>query len=71
MSWRAQNRSKDAKTPSGSRGRSEKPEPGLWPVQQYLYIVDLGVLVFVSGIFSTPYSRTTRLRVKLPLRHHR
>jgi hypothetical protein len=35
MSWGAQNRSKDAKTPSGSRGRSDKPEPGLWPVQQY------------------------------------
>jgi hypothetical protein len=35
MRWGAQNRSKDAKTPSGSRGRSDKPEPGLWPVQQY------------------------------------
>jgi hypothetical protein len=35
MSWGAQNRSKDAKTPSGSRGRSENPEPGLWPVQPY------------------------------------
>jgi hypothetical protein len=35
MSWGAQNRSKDAKTPIGSRGRSDKPEPGLWPVQPY------------------------------------
>jgi hypothetical protein len=35
MSWGAQNRSKDAKTPSTPRDRSEKPEPGLWPVQPY------------------------------------
>jgi hypothetical protein len=34
MSWRAQNRSKDAKTPSGPRAMSENPEPGLWPIQQ-------------------------------------
>jgi hypothetical protein len=38
MSWGAQNRSKDAKTPSASRGRSDKPEPGLWPIQPYLEI---------------------------------
>jgi hypothetical protein len=35
MSWGAQNRSKDAKTPSAGRGMSDKPEPGLWPVQPY------------------------------------
>jgi hypothetical protein len=35
MSWGAQNRSKDAKTPSAGRGMSEKPEPGLWPIQPY------------------------------------
>jgi hypothetical protein len=35
MSWGAQNRSKDAKTPSVGRGMSEKPEPGLWPIQPY------------------------------------
>jgi hypothetical protein len=33
MSWGAQNRSKDAKTPSVGRGMSENPEQGLWPVQ--------------------------------------
>jgi hypothetical protein len=33
MSWRAQNRSKDAKTPSAGRGMSEKPELDLWPIQ--------------------------------------
>jgi hypothetical protein len=35
MSWRAQSRSKDAKTPSGSRDRSEKPELDRCPVQPY------------------------------------
>jgi hypothetical protein len=33
MSWGAQNRSKDAKTPSTPRGRSEKPELDCRPVQ--------------------------------------
>jgi hypothetical protein len=36
MSWGAQNRSKDAKKTSTPRGRSENPEPGLWPVQPYM-----------------------------------
>jgi hypothetical protein len=36
MSWRAQSRSKDAKTPSAARALSEKPELDLWPVQPYL-----------------------------------
>jgi hypothetical protein len=35
MSWGAQNRSKDAKTPSVGRGMSDKPEPGLWPIQPH------------------------------------
>jgi hypothetical protein len=35
MSWRAQNRSEDAKTPSAGRGMSEKPELGCCPVQPY------------------------------------
>jgi hypothetical protein len=35
MSWRAQNRSKDAKTPSVGRGMSQKPEPDCRPVQPY------------------------------------
>jgi hypothetical protein len=39
MSWGAQNRSKDAKTPSGSRGRSDKPELDRCPVQPYAYPV--------------------------------
>jgi hypothetical protein len=33
MSWRAQNRSKDAKTPSVARALSDKPEPDRCPVQ--------------------------------------
>jgi hypothetical protein len=36
MSWGAQNRFKDAKTPSGSRGRSKNPELGCCPIQPYL-----------------------------------
>jgi hypothetical protein len=36
MSWRAQSRSKDAKTPSTPRGRSENPEPDCCPIQLYL-----------------------------------
>jgi hypothetical protein len=39
MSWGAQNRSEDAKTPSGSRGRSDKPELDLWPVHPYHFLV--------------------------------
>jgi hypothetical protein len=35
MSWGAQNRSKDAKTPSVSRGRSKKTEPDCFPIQPY------------------------------------
>jgi hypothetical protein len=35
MSWGAQSRSKDAKTPSVGLEMSQKPEPGLWPVQPY------------------------------------
>jgi hypothetical protein len=37
MSWGAQNRSKDAKNPSVAGVRSQKPEPGLWPVQPYSF----------------------------------
>jgi hypothetical protein len=35
MSWGAQNRSKDAKTPSVAGGRSEKPELDCCPIQPY------------------------------------
>jgi hypothetical protein len=35
MSWRAQSRSEGKKTLSVGRGMSDKPEPGLWPVQPY------------------------------------
>jgi hypothetical protein len=41
MSWGAQNRSKDAKTPSAGRAMSENPEPGLWPVQPYDLLANL------------------------------
>jgi hypothetical protein len=35
MSWGAQNRSKDARTPSAAGGRSENPERDLWPIPPY------------------------------------
>jgi hypothetical protein len=35
MSWGAQNRSKDAKTPTAGRGMSDKPELDRCPVQPY------------------------------------
>jgi hypothetical protein len=35
MSWGAQNRSEDTKTPSVGRGMSKKPEPDCCPVQPY------------------------------------
>jgi hypothetical protein len=38
MSWGAQNRSKDAKTPSVAGVRSDKPELGSCPVQPYLWL---------------------------------
>jgi hypothetical protein len=34
--------STDAKTPSGSRGRSEKPEPDCCPVQPYQHLTQKG-----------------------------
>jgi hypothetical protein len=39
MSWGAQNRSKDAKTPSAAHGRSKKPEPDSWSIQPYAAVV--------------------------------
>jgi hypothetical protein len=36
MSWGAQNRSKDAKTPGVAGVRSDKPEPVSCPVQPYV-----------------------------------
>jgi hypothetical protein len=38
MSWGAQSRSKDAKTPSVGPAMSEKPEPDCCPIQPYLVI---------------------------------
>jgi hypothetical protein len=39
MSWRAQNRSKDAKNPSVAGGRSRKPKLALCGIQPYMYLV--------------------------------
>jgi hypothetical protein len=38
MSWGAQNRSKDAKTPSVAGVRSRKPKPALCGIQPYLLV---------------------------------
>jgi hypothetical protein len=53
MSWRAQNRSKDAKTPSGSRGRSQKPELDCCPVQPWGMPLECPPLGLVAGTCST------------------
>jgi hypothetical protein len=68
MSWGAQNRSKDAKTPSGSRGRSEKPELDLWPVQPYRHRTRSRVIkywhqgadVLTVSLPTTPSKRTRK-----------
>jgi hypothetical protein len=39
MSWGAQNRSKDAKTPSVAGGRSRKPKPALCGIQPYAAVI--------------------------------
>ena len=44
MSWGAQNRSKDAKTPSAGRGMSEKPELDCRPVQPYVRAPDWALI---------------------------
>jgi hypothetical protein len=54
MSWGAQNRSKDAKTPSSSRGRSDKPEPDRCPVQPY-------ISAYISAITQSSSCATTCL----------
>jgi hypothetical protein len=59
MSWGSQNRSEDAKTPSGSRGRSDKPELGLWPVQPYLHFVALRRMQDTSSSSSCVFVRNT------------
>jgi hypothetical protein len=68
MSWGAQNRSKDAKTPSGSRGRSEKPELDRCPVQQY--VVKCHVKhdeVALAHIVEVVAEEVANLRALLPL----
>jgi hypothetical protein len=51
MSWGAQNRSKDAKTPSAGRAMSKKPELGCCPVQPYLQIDQFQTLARATGLF--------------------
>jgi hypothetical protein len=68
MSWGAQNRSKDAKTPSAGRGMSEKPELGLRPVQQYTRPISehTTTLQISSDIKYRPHS-SARFPVYAPL----
>jgi hypothetical protein len=44
MSWRAQSRSKDAKTPSVAGVRSRKPKPALCGIQPYAYVVPVDIV---------------------------
>jgi hypothetical protein len=48
MSWGAQNRSKDAKTPSASRGMSEKTKLELCGIQPYTLTRELDLLSLVD-----------------------
>jgi hypothetical protein len=77
MSWRAQNRSKDANTPSVARALSENPEPGLWPVQSYaiyhhrarVRVINYwlhGADVLTVSLPTTPSERTRKIRPEQP-----
>jgi hypothetical protein len=50
MSWGAQNRSKDAKTPSASRGMSEKPKLELCGIQHSRMAVVGGTCEQISAL---------------------
>jgi hypothetical protein len=67
MSWGAQNRSKDAKTPSGSRGRSDKPELDRCPVQPYTPCVHLRTSVKVLLLLLMQLLLAPDHRVSSPL----
>jgi hypothetical protein len=54
MSWRAQSRSKDAKTPSPGRTMSEKTEPDLRPIQPYVEIYGNPILAIDSNKLAHP-----------------
>ena len=55
MSWRAQNRSKDAKTPSVGLAMSQKPELDLWPVQPYCILAIYWLLAIAYCLLSIGY----------------
>jgi hypothetical protein len=64
MSWGAQSRSKDAKTPSTPRGRSEKPEPDCRPVQPYAVLIHCThttTLIHCTHTTRVPYSDCTHV----------
>jgi hypothetical protein len=51
MSWGAQNRSKDAKTPSQSPAMSRNPKPelcGIQPYHSYIKLLSPVLIVFLS-----------------------
>jgi hypothetical protein len=50
MSWGAQNRSKDAKTPSVGRAMSRKPKLELCGIQPYLKIA--AVVITTCSVYS-------------------
>jgi hypothetical protein len=60
MSWRAQSRSKDAKTLSVERARSENPKPALCSIQRY----DLAQSSYLRSHHARP-ALPPRTRVRL------
>jgi hypothetical protein len=64
MSWRAQSRSEDAKTPSVAEVWSDKPEPDRCPVQPYTLVVliSCAVIILVALRCLITFYRTIRNR---------
>jgi hypothetical protein len=58
MSWGAQNRSKDAKTPSVAGGRSRKPKLALCGIQPHLKVVRKKIGGLLLAPSSPPPART-------------
>jgi hypothetical protein len=70
MSWRAQNRSKDAKTPSVALAMSKNPEPDCCPVQPYIYNMPWPY-AYVYLIFGVVLSEVVATQNWCPLGHVR
>jgi hypothetical protein len=59
MSWRAQNRSKDTKTPSARPAMSRKPKPALCGIQPYVVSISPYVVVGLLAHIPTCFKAMT------------